>query len=88
MICQSEAVLLTRMDAQLIGGRSGSWRSRLQGVVFAQQYLMLDYDCPIELLGRAPPRSPPAWSRRPCAAGRPELVGGAGDGPPGRGRTR
>ena len=38
--------------------------SRLQGVVFAQQYLMLDYDCPASLL-QAPRRSPPAWSRRP-----------------------
>ena len=27
--------------------------SRLQGVVFAQQYLMLDYDCPVDLLARA-----------------------------------
>jgi ATP phosphoribosyltransferase len=51
-ICQSEAVLVdraeappTREKAQLV--------ARLQGVVFAQQYLMLDYDCPRELLTKA-----------------------------------
>jgi ATP phosphoribosyltransferase len=27
--------------------------ARVQGVVFAQQYLMLDYDCPRELLAKA-----------------------------------
>ncbi len=27
--------------------------ARIQGVVFAQQYLMLDYDCPKELLDQA-----------------------------------
>ncbi|RJQ80009.1 ATP phosphoribosyltransferase [Pseudonocardiaceae bacterium YIM PH 21723] len=51
-IIVSEAVLIeragsadTREKAQLSG--------RVQGVVFAQQYLMLDYDCPRELLERA-----------------------------------
>jgi ATP phosphoribosyltransferase len=52
VICESEAVLLQRKGSerskakeQLIG--------RLQGVVFAQQYLMLDYDCPKALLDEA-----------------------------------
>jgi ATP phosphoribosyltransferase len=52
VICASEAVLLTRQN----GGVSAAAKqltSRLQGVVFAQQYLMLDYDCPAELLTRA-----------------------------------
>jgi ATP phosphoribosyltransferase len=51
-LCVSEAVLLerrgsadTREKAQLT--------ARVQGVVFAQQYLMLDYDCPRELLDKA-----------------------------------
>lgn len=51
-ICVSEAVLLQRKDSpdspavdQLTG--------RLQGVVFAQQYMMLDYDCPKTLLADA-----------------------------------
>jgi ATP phosphoribosyltransferase len=52
VICASEAVLLTRMDAE-ISSAAKQLSSRLQGVVFAQQYLMLDYDCPVELLARA-----------------------------------
>lgn len=56
-LCDSEAVLIERdtdgdsRDAdtaardQLVG--------RVQGVVFGQQYLMLDYDCPRDLLERA-----------------------------------
>ena len=52
VICQSEAVLLSRMDAEL-NGAERQLRSRLQGVVFAQQYVMLDYDCPTELVPRA-----------------------------------
>jgi ATP phosphoribosyltransferase len=51
-ICVSEAVLLegtgapdTREKAQLT--------ARVQGVVFAQQYVMLDYDCPRSLLDEA-----------------------------------
>jgi ATP phosphoribosyltransferase len=51
-ICDSEAVLLQRK------GSAGSpakdqLAARLQGVVFAQQYLMLDYDCPKSLLDEA-----------------------------------
>ncbi|HEY8373149.1 MAG TPA: ATP phosphoribosyltransferase [Pseudonocardiaceae bacterium] len=51
-ICHSEAVVIERAGttqtpekAQLV--------ARLQGVVFAQQYLMLDYDCPRRLLDAA-----------------------------------
>lgn len=51
-ICVSEGVLVHRegspeskAKAQLAG--------RLQGVVFAQQYMMLDYDCPRELMDKA-----------------------------------
>ena len=52
VICASEAVLLTRQDST-VSAAAKQLASRLQGVVFAQQYLMLDYDCPLELLGRA-----------------------------------
>jgi ATP phosphoribosyltransferase len=52
VICASEAVLLTRMNAE-VSAAAKQLASRLQGVVFAQQYLMLDYDCPVELLPRA-----------------------------------
>ena len=51
VICASEAVLLTRMDGE-VSAAAKQLASRLQGVVFAQQYLMLDYDCPLDLLQR------------------------------------
>jgi ATP phosphoribosyltransferase len=51
-ICVSEAVLIQRTGApQTAAG--DQLRNRLQGVVFAQQYLMLDYDCPRSLLEQA-----------------------------------
>ena len=53
-LCDSEAVLIERADAD--GNESTAQRfarvtreqlvARVQGVVFGQQYLMLDYDCP------------------------------------------
>ncbi len=52
-LCDSEGVLIER------AGSDGSDRvrnqliARVQGVVFAQQYLMLDYDCPRALLDEA-----------------------------------
>lgn len=52
VICASEAVLIGRGGIE----QPASVRqlaNRLQGVVFAQQYLMLDYDCPTALLDRA-----------------------------------
>ena len=52
VICASEAVLLTRMNGE-VSAAAKQLASRLQGVVFAQQYLMLDYDCPLDLLPRA-----------------------------------
>jgi ATP phosphoribosyltransferase len=46
-LCDSEAVLIERADP---GGDAKAARdqlvARIQGVVFGQQYLMLDYDCP------------------------------------------
>jgi ATP phosphoribosyltransferase len=52
VILASEAVLVGRQGNE---PRNGARQlvNRLQGVVFAQQYLMLDYDCPRELLDRA-----------------------------------
>ena len=52
VICTSEAVLLSRRGVQ-VSAAARQLCSRLQGVVFAQQYLMLDYDCPEHLLARA-----------------------------------
>lgn len=53
-LCDSEAVLIERADA---GGHPSPARdqlvARVQGVVFGQQYLMLDYDCPRSVLDNA-----------------------------------
>jgi ATP phosphoribosyltransferase len=51
-ICVSEAVLVHRADSPESRARA-QLAARLQGVVFAQQYMMLDYDCPRELLDKA-----------------------------------
>jgi ATP phosphoribosyltransferase len=51
-ICLSEAVLIDGAGAPSTAEKS-QLTARVQGVVFAQQYLMLDYDCPRELLVKA-----------------------------------
>ncbi len=48
-ICTSEAVLLEGVTAP-DSPEKAQLSARVQGVVFAQQYLMLDYDCPRSLL--------------------------------------
>jgi ATP phosphoribosyltransferase len=57
-LCDSEAVLIQRADSY--GADQGHARiargqlvARIQGVVFGQQYLMLDYDCPRSMLDKA-----------------------------------
>lgn len=52
VICSSEAVLLEGRDS-VDTSEKAQLAARLQGVVFAQQYLMLDYDCPRSLLDDA-----------------------------------
>jgi ATP phosphoribosyltransferase len=71
-ICSSEAVLLQRKGSAESPAKD-QLAARLQGVVFAQQYLMLDYDCPKSLLDEAititpgiesptvAPMADPAW---------------------------
>jgi ATP phosphoribosyltransferase len=52
-LCDSEAVLIERADQ---GGSEAAREqlvARIQGVVFGQQYLMLDYDCPRSALEKA-----------------------------------
>ena len=57
-LCDSEAVLIERADR---GGHDQGEATaardqlvaRVQGVVFGQQYLMLDYDCPRSVLDKA-----------------------------------
>ncbi|MGH3540905.1 MAG: ATP phosphoribosyltransferase [Mycobacterium sp.] len=57
-LCDSEAVLIERADGEGADTRrAGVARdqlvARVQGVVFGQQYLMLDYDCPRSVLDDA-----------------------------------
>jgi len=51
-ICVSEAVLVHRAGADDSPPKV-QLTARLQGVVFAQHYMMLDYDCPKDLLAGA-----------------------------------
>ncbi|TDP95128.1 ATP phosphoribosyltransferase [Labedaea rhizosphaerae] len=51
-ICRSDAVLVERAGSPASQAKD-QLVARLQGVVFAQQYLMLDYDCPKSLLDDA-----------------------------------
>jgi ATP phosphoribosyltransferase len=51
-ICCSEAVLVERADATP-SAEKAQLTARLQGVVVAQQYVMLDYDCPRSMLDEA-----------------------------------
>ncbi|MFN6546628.1 MULTISPECIES: ATP phosphoribosyltransferase [Mycolicibacterium] len=54
-LCESEAVLIERDGAEGDGSASArdQLTARVQGVVFGQQYLMLDYDCPRAVLDQA-----------------------------------
>jgi ATP phosphoribosyltransferase len=54
-LCDSEAVLVERTDDGGEANRAArdQLAGRVQGVVFGQQYLMLDYDCPRSVLQHA-----------------------------------
>lgn len=53
-LCDSEAVLVERAGAgETNRAARDQLAARVQGVVFGQQYLMLDYDCPRTVLDRA-----------------------------------
>lgn len=54
-LCDSEAVLIERADGgeEAARGARDQMAARVQGVVFGQQYLMLDYDCPRSVLEQA-----------------------------------
>ncbi len=49
ILCDSSGVLISRAYAE-VSAAMAQLRARLQGVVFAQQYMMLDYNCPKDLL--------------------------------------
>ncbi len=51
VLCASEAVLIERDDADPAGAVARDQLvARVRGVVYGQQYVMLDYNCPRELL--------------------------------------
>ncbi|GGC58290.1 ATP phosphoribosyltransferase [Hoyosella rhizosphaerae] len=52
-LCDSEGVLLERAQDVPSTPARDQLVARIQGVVFAQQYMMLDYDCPKTLLEQA-----------------------------------
>jgi len=52
-LCSSEGVLIEREGADRGDRARNQLIARLEGVVFAQQYVMLDYDCPKHLLDQA-----------------------------------
>ncbi len=55
-LCDSEAVLIERAEpatAERASAARDQLVARVQGVVFGQQYLMLDYDCPRSVLDKA-----------------------------------
>ncbi|MFC9980140.1 ATP phosphoribosyltransferase [Gordonia sp. NPDC127522] len=56
-LCDSEAVLISRRDADLTKAER-QFVARVQGVVFGQQYVMIDYDCPRSLLDQASTLTP------------------------------
>ncbi|MFZ2530236.1 MAG: ATP phosphoribosyltransferase [Rhodococcus sp. (in: high G+C Gram-positive bacteria)] len=52
-LCDSEGVLIEREGADRNDAARNQMVARIEGVVFAQQYVMLDYDCPKTLLDAA-----------------------------------
>ncbi|MCJ0976115.1 ATP phosphoribosyltransferase [Rhodococcus sp. ARC_M12] len=52
-LCDSEGVLIERAGTPGTDSARKQLIARVQGVVFAQQYLMLDYDCPKSILDDA-----------------------------------
>ena len=52
-LCESEGVLIEQDGAPSDDKARNQLIARIQGVVFAQQYLMLDYDCPKTILDAA-----------------------------------
>jgi ATP phosphoribosyltransferase len=72
-ICESEAVLVHGTNA-LDSPAKEQLAGRLQGVVFAQQYMMLDYDCPKSLLDEAVTVTPGLESPTVAPLASPEWV--------------
>ncbi|MBW0017952.1 MAG: ATP phosphoribosyltransferase [Mycobacterium sp.] len=72
-LCDSEAVLIERADSAGSPARD-QLVARVQGVVFGQQYLMLDYDCPRAVLDKATAITPGLESPTIAPLADPEWV--------------
>jgi ATP phosphoribosyltransferase len=72
-ICVSEAVLIEGRDS-VDSPERAQLAARLQGVVLAQNYLMLDYDCPKALLDKAVELTPGLESPTVAPLADPEWV--------------
>ncbi|MEJ9079862.1 MULTISPECIES: ATP phosphoribosyltransferase [Gordonia] len=57
-LCDSEAVLIRNPESAEASKAAKQFIARVQGVVFGQQYVMIDYDCPKALLDRAVAMTP------------------------------
>jgi ATP phosphoribosyltransferase len=75
-LCDSEAVLIERAGGTHDRNRAAREQlaARVQGVVFGQQYLMLDYDCPRDLVQRATAITPGLESPTIAPLADPEWV--------------
>jgi ATP phosphoribosyltransferase len=77
-LCDSEAVLIEQVNPDAAGGPDAAARdqlvARVQGVVFGQQYLMLDYDCPRSVLDDATSVTPGLESPTIAPLADPEWV--------------
>ncbi|GEE02848.1 ATP phosphoribosyltransferase [Gordonia spumicola] len=57
-LCDSEAVLIRNPESVEASKAAKQFIARVQGVVFGQQYVMIDYDCPKPLLEQAVAMTP------------------------------
>ncbi|GAA2387334.1 ATP phosphoribosyltransferase [Gordonia cholesterolivorans] len=57
-LCDSEAVLIRNPESAEASRAAKQFIARVQGVVFGQQYVMIDYDCPKALLDQAVAMTP------------------------------
>ena len=81
-LCDSEAVLIEHTDPGVDNAAArDQLAARVQGVVFGQQYLMLDYDCPRTVLKAATAVTPGLESPTIAPAGRSRMGGGPRTGP-------
>ncbi|MDY6810033.1 MAG: ATP phosphoribosyltransferase [Actinomycetota bacterium] len=72
-LCDSEAVLISQAGVEQ-SKAARQFIARVQGVVFGQQYVMIDYDCPRTLLAEASKLTPGLESPTVAPMADPEWV--------------